>query len=71
MTVSAEGFRDLAGRGSQGDTSAAAAAGTATAILAGEAAAGGGAGNPRQAVKDRLRDRVTEVCPREASLILR
>jgi len=71
MTLSAEGFRDLARQGAGGDTSAAAAAGAATAMLAGETAPGGGAGDPGQTVKDRLRDRVTEVCPREASLILR
>jgi len=71
MTISTEGFRDLARRGSEADTSEAAAMGAGAAILAGEAAAGGGANDPRQAVKERLRDRVTEVCPGEAGVILR
>lgn len=70
MTISMEGFRDLAGRGGDADTSEAAAAAAGTAILAGEAADEGGASDPRQAVKERLRERVTDVCPEEG-LILR
>lgn len=71
MTISTEGFRDLARQGEAADTSEAAAAGAAAAILAGEAGAGGGANDPRRIVKDRLRDRVTEVCPEQAEIILR
>jgi hypothetical protein len=71
MTMSMEGFRDLAQQRTDADTSDAAAAAAGTAILAGEAASGGGANDPRQAVKERLRDRVTEVCPQEAGVILR
>lgn len=70
MTVSTESFSALAreGRGAGGDE---AAAGAAAAVISGEAAAGGGVSDPRQAVKDRLRDPVREACPDEASLILR
>lgn len=71
MTISTEGFRELARRGDEADTSDAAAVGAGAAILAGEAAAGGGVNDPRQVIKDRLRDRVTAVCPNEASIILR
>lgn len=71
MTISTEPFRELARRGEEGEMSEAEAAGAATAILAGEAAAGGGANDPQRIVKDRLRDRVTAVCPNEAGLILR
>jgi hypothetical protein len=71
MTISTEGFRDLARRGAEANTSDAAAAGAGAAILAGEVAAGGGANDPRAAVKERLRDRVTEVCPEQAAIILR
>lgn len=71
MTISTEGFRDLARRGEAADTSEAAATEAGAAILAGEAAAGGGASDPRRAVKDRLRERVSAVCPNEADIILR
>lgn len=71
MTISTEGFRELARQGEAADTSEAAAAGAAAAILAGEAGAGGGANDPRRIVKDRLRDRVTEVCPEQADIMLR
>jgi hypothetical protein len=69
MTVSVEALGDLARESPGADTTG--AAGAAAAVLTGEAAAGGGGGDPRQAVKDRLRSRVTEVCPGEAGLILR
>ncbi|HET9581381.1 MAG TPA: hypothetical protein VFP76_01010 [Gemmatimonadota bacterium] len=71
MTISTEGFRELAKSGDAADTSDAAAVGAGSAILAGEAAAGGGVGDPRAAVKERLRDHVTEVCPDQAPVILR
>jgi len=71
MTISMEGFRELAHRGDEADTSASAAAGKGTDILAGAATGRGGAGDAQQAVKERLRDRVTEVCPDEAGIILR
>lgn len=69
MTMSVEGFRDLARDGGEMDSSQAAAAGVA--MIAGAAASGGGANDSRRAVKDRLRDRVTAVCPGEAAGILR
>lgn len=70
MTASADAFAEIVRQGGEGggDAEGARAAG---AILAREAAAGGGAADPRQAVRDRLRDRVTAVCPGEAGLILR
>ena len=71
MTISTEGFRDLARQGESADTSEAAAAGAGAAILAGAAASGGGANDPQRIVKDRLRDPVTRVCPEQADLILR
>lgn len=71
MTISTEGFRELAESGNAADTSDAAAMGAGSAILAGELAAGGGVGDPRAAVKERLRDRVTEVCPDQTGVILR
>lgn len=69
MTISTKGFGDLA-RQQNADTSTAAAVGAGAAILAGEAAGGGGANDARQRVRDRLRDRVTAVCPGEAGIIL-
>jgi len=69
MTMSMEGFRDLARPGGEMDSSQAAAAGGA--MIAGAASSGGGANDPRQVVKERLRERVTEVCPGEAGVILR
>lgn len=69
MTISMEGFRDLAVEGGEMDTSEAAGAGAA--IIAGAAASGGGADDPRQMVKERIRDRVTQVCPEQAGIILR
>ena len=69
MTVSTESFSALAREGS--DTEGGTAAGAAAAMLTGEAAAGGGVGDARQSVKDRLRAPVNEVCPAEAGLILR
>jgi hypothetical protein len=69
MTMSVEGFRDLAREGGEMDTSEAAAAGAA--IMAGATASGGGANDPRLIVKQRLSDRVTEVCPEQAGIILR
>lgn len=71
MTISTEGFRELAERGEGADTSDAAAVDAGAAILAGEAAAGGGVDDPEQMVKDRLREPVTAVCPDEASIIVR
>jgi hypothetical protein len=69
MTISNEGFRELARQAA--DTSEAAAVGAGAAILAGEAGAGGGANGPQQAIKDRLREPVTAACPNEAGIILR
>jgi hypothetical protein len=69
MTMSMEGFRDLARQEGHMDESDAATAGAA--MMAGAAASGGGANDPRQVVKERLRERVTEVCPAEAGVILR
>lgn len=71
MTISTEGLRDLARRGADADTSDAAVVGAGAAILAGGVASGGAASDPRAAVKERLRDRVTEVCPDQAAIILR
>ncbi len=71
MTMSAEGFRDLARQGENADTSDAAATGAASAIIAGEAAAGGGANDPERAIKERLREPITAACPNEAAIILR
>ena len=69
MTMSMEGFRDLARQEGHMDESDAATAGAA--MMAGAAASGSGANDPRRIVKERLRDRVTEVCPAEAGVILR
>jgi hypothetical protein len=69
MTISTEGFRDLAQQEGHMDESDAATSGAA--MMAGAAASGSGANDPRQIVKERLRDRVTEVCPAEVGTILR
>ena len=69
MTISTEGFRDLARQEGHMDESDAATAGAA--MMAGAAASGSGANDPRRIVKERLRDRVTEVCPAEVGTILR
>ena len=67
MTMSMEGFRDLGRQGGEMDSSQAVAA--VGAVIAGAAASGGGANGPRQVVKERLRARVTEVCPGEAGML--
>lgn len=69
MTMSMDGFRDLAVEGAHQDTGEAAGAGAA--IIAGAAASGGGANDPRQMVMERIRDRVTQVCPEQAGMFLR
>jgi len=70
MTMSADAFAEIARKGDAGGGDAETARAGAV-LLRQAAAAGGGADDPRQAVKDRLRDRVTAVCPGEAGFILR
>ncbi len=69
MTASADALGETA-RQRAGADGGAGAARSAGAILTKEAASRGST-DAREAIKERLRDRVTAVCPGEAALILR
>ena len=70
MTMSADALAESARKSDAGGGDAESAR-AALAMVATAATADGEADDPRQAVKDRLRDRVTAVCPGEAGFILR